>query len=155
MGKQNLYECSVRMPFIMTGPGITPGRQIDAKMYQHCLFPTICDLVGISAPSTVQFPSLMPLLRGDRSQLFDSMYCAYLKYQRSVRTDTHKLILYPEAKRMQLFNVANDPWELKDLSGDPAYAGTISHLFSELQNLQETVSDKLVLDPAMFGIKAV
>ncbi len=153
MGKQNLYDCSVRMPFILAGPGMTPGRQIDAKMYQHCLFPTICDLVGIAPPPTVQFPSLMPLLRGERSQLFDSMYCAYLKCQRSVRNDTHKLIVYPNAQRMQLFDVVNDPWEMKDLSADSANAGMISHLFAELQTLQETVADKLVLDPAMFGIK--
>jgi arylsulfatase A-like enzyme len=96
MGKQNMYEASVRMPFIISGPGITAGRKIDAKMYQHSLFPTMCELSGVPGPSTVQFPSLMPLLRGERAQLHDSMYCAYLKVQRSVRTDSHKLILYPE-----------------------------------------------------------
>ena len=39
MGKQNLYDCSVRMPFIMVGPGISLGRRIDSLMYQHCTFP--------------------------------------------------------------------------------------------------------------------
>lgn len=153
MGKQNLYDCSVRMPFIMIGPGLLPGHQIDAMMYQHCLFPTICDLVDISAPPTVQFPSLIPLLRGQRSQLFDSMYCAYEKYQRSVRTDTHKLILYPEARQVQLFDIVNDPWEVKNLAGDPANSRKISELYVELTKLQEMVSDKLVLNPASFGIR--
>ena len=154
MGKQNMYEASVRMPFIMSGPGITPGRQIDAKMYQHSLFPTMCELSGVPAPSTVQFPSLMPLLRGERAQLHDSMYCAYLKVQRSVRTDSHKLILYPQVKRVQLFDVVNDPWEVNNLAGDAANAEMISELFRELKKLQATISDKLVLDPGSLGIKA-
>ena len=154
MGKQNLYDCSVRMPFIMAGPGITAGRIIDAKMYQHCLFPTICELSGVAAPSTVQFPSLVPLLRGERGELFDSMYCAYLKFQRSVRTDTHKLVMYPEVKKIQLFDMVKDPWEMNDLSADAANAATISELFREFKKLQETVGDKLVVDPATLGIRA-
>ena len=111
MGKQNLYDCSVRMPFIVNGPGIAAGRQIDAMMYQHSLFPTLCDLAGVATPASVQFPSLVPLLRGERKQivLFDSMYCAYEKFQRSVRTDRYKLILYPEVKQVQLFDLQNDP----------------------------------------------
>jgi choline-sulfatase len=53
MGKQNLYDCSVRMPFIVVGPNIAAGRRIDSLMYQHCLFPTVCDLAGIATPVTV------------------------------------------------------------------------------------------------------
>src|SRR5208282_2605148 len=103
MGKQNLYDCSVRMPFIMAGPGIAAGRRIDAMMYQHCLFPTLCDLAGLSTPATVQFPSLLALLRGERERMFDSLYCAYRGLQRMVRTDKYKLILYLEARKIQLF----------------------------------------------------
>lgn len=154
MGKQNLYDCSVRMPFIVNGPGITAGRQIDALMYQHCLFPTLCDWAGLAAPKTVQFPSLLPLLRGERSHLFDSMYCAYEKYQRSVRTDRLKLILYPQVNQVQLFDMEKDPWEMTNLAGDPAQADTIAGLFHELKRLQKNVGDKLVLDPAAFGIRA-
>ena len=153
MGKQNMYDCSVRMPFIMVGPGMTPGRQIDAKMYQHCLFPTLCDLAGVSTPSTVQFPSLVPLLQGKKTQLFDSMYCAYLRFQRSVRTDQYKLVLYPEVKQIQLFDIVKDPWEMNNLAGDSANAGTISEMYRELTQLQKKLSDKLVLNPDSFGIK--
>lgn len=154
MGKQNLYDCSVRMPFIILGPDIAAGRQIDALMYQHCLFPTLCDLAGIATPATVQFPSLLPLLRGERRQLFDSVYCAYLRVQRSVRNDRYKLILYPHVKQVQLFDLENDPWEMKNLAGDPAHAALSAELFGNLKKLQHTVGDTLVLDPASFGIQA-
>lgn len=154
MGKQNLYDCSVRMPFIIAGPGIPAGRRIDAMMYQHSLFPTICDLAQIPAPATVQFPSLTPLLRGERARLFNSMYCAYKRFQRSARTDTHKLILHPETKQVELFDIANDPWEMKNLADDPACSGLKTELFRELVKWQQTVSDKVVLDAASFGIRA-
>jgi arylsulfatase A-like enzyme len=154
MGKQNLYDCSVRMPFIMSGPGLAAGRQVDSLMHQHCLFPTICDLAGLPTPATVQFPSLLPLLHGGNGPLFDSVYCAYLKFQRSVRTDTHKLILYPQAGQVQLFDVANDPWEMNNLAANSAHTATVSELFRELQAWQARISDKLVLHPDAFGIMA-
>jgi len=154
MGKQNLYDCSVRMPFIMSGPGLAAGRHIDCLMHQHCLFPTLCDLAGLPTPDTVQFPSLLPLLQGGNGPLFDSVYCAYEKFQRSVRTDTHKLILYPQVKQVQLFDIVNDPWEINNLAANPASAATISDLFHELQKWQARISDKLVLHPDAFGIRA-
>ncbi len=154
MGKQNLYDCSVRMPFIMIGLGIAAGRKINSLMYQHCLFPTMCDLAAISTPATVQFPSLLPLLRKERGQLFDSVYCAYRGFQRMVRTDRHKLILYPQVKQVQLFDIEKDPWEMRNLAGDSAHSATVSELFRELKKWQQTVSDTMVLDPASFGIHA-
>ena len=156
MGKQNLYDCSVRMPFIVIGPGATAGRRIDALMYQHCLFPTVCDLAGIATPATVQFPSLLPLLRGERKQLFDSIYCAYRTFQRMVRTEKYKLILYPEVKKVQLFDLEKDPWEIdkNNLVEDSANSATISELFRQLKQWQAIVNDELVLDPASFRIRA-
>lgn len=154
MGKQNLYDCSVRMPFIIAGPGITGGKRIDALMYQHCLFPTVCDLAGIATPATVQFPSLTPLLRGQRSELFDSLYCAYRGFQRMARTQQYKLILYPEVRQVQLFDLEQDPWETVNLAAKPEHAATVADLFRRLKAWQEKVNDSLVLDPAAFGIRA-
>jgi choline-sulfatase len=154
MGKQNLYDCSVRVPFIIVGPGIAAGRRIDALMYQHSLFPTLCDLAGISMPATVQFPSVAPLLRGERERVFDSIYAAYRNYGRMVQNDHHKLILYPEAKKVQLFDIANDPWEMTNLATNPIQSETISDLFRDLKKWQERVNDPLILDPTIFGIQA-
>ena len=42
MGKQNLYDHSIRMPLLISGPGISPGRKVDELVYQHSLFPTTC-----------------------------------------------------------------------------------------------------------------
>jgi arylsulfatase A-like enzyme len=153
LGKGNLYDCSVRMPFIIIGPDITAGRRIDSLMYQHSLFPTLCDLAGISTPTTVQFPSLLPLISGRQERMFDSIYCAYRGYQRMVRTDKYKLILYPEAKKIQLFDIQQDPWEMDNLADAAAHSATVSELFRELKKWQPTVGDTMVLNPVSFGIK--
>ena len=153
MGKQNLYDCSVRMPFIVLGPDVAAGRKIDAMMYQHCLFPTICDLAGIATPATVEFPSLLPLLRGKSGKLFDSVYCAYRGFQRMVRTDKYKLILYPEVKRYQLFDLEKDPWEMTSLDASQ-HAAKVAELLRELKQWQQAVHDTMVLDPATFGLPA-
>lgn len=153
MGKQNLYDCSVRMPFIVTGPGITPGKRIDALMYQHSLFPTICDLAGIPTPATVQFPSLIQLLRGESKQLFDSVYCAYKGFQRMARTDRYKLILYPDLPKVQFFDLETDPWEMKNLADDTTQAAKIAELFRELKQWQAKIGDTLELNPKTFGIQ--
>jgi hypothetical protein len=62
------------------------------------------------------------------------------------------LILYPEAGRLQLFDLENDPWETRSLDASNQ-AGLVSGLFKELRKWQEKTGDTLVLDPNTFGIQ--
>ena len=52
-GKQNLYEHTWRVPYIVRGPGIAPGSHSDALIYLHDSFPTFADLAGIDLPATI------------------------------------------------------------------------------------------------------
>jgi arylsulfatase A-like enzyme len=47
LGKQNLYECSMGTPLVLTGPGVPKARCCDAFCYLLDLFPTLCDLTGV------------------------------------------------------------------------------------------------------------
>jgi len=146
MGKQNQYDHSVRMPLIFNGPGIEKGKKIDSLVYLHSAFATTCEMAGIPIPSTVEFPSLMPLLQGDKKKLHDAIFGSYRDFQRMVRTEEFKLIRYPQAKRIQLFNVKKDPWETTNLADDLKYAPTIKRLDQTLKTLQKMVGDELVLE---------
>ncbi len=144
MGKQNLYEHSIRIPLIMAGPKIPPGAIQDALVYQSGLFPTACDLCGLATPKSVEHKSMAPLLRkGSRSKGYSHIYGGYMRLQRMVRNHEWKLILYPPAGRTQLFHIATDPWELHDLSGDPRHAETIANLKLCLRELQAELGDTL------------
>lgn len=145
MGKQNLYDHSIRMPFMICGPGIEPGRRIDALIYLQSLFATTCDMARIETPGTVQFPSLVPLLTGEKARLYDSVYGAYRDLQRMVRTERHKLIRYPHVNEVQLFDMQEDPWETKDLAEDPRYAQTVKTLDAELHRWMDVTGDGLKL----------
>ena len=73
-----------------------------------------------------------------------------------VRTEKYKLILYPEVKKVQLFDLEKDPWEIdkNNLVEDSANSATISELFRQLKQWQAIVNDELVLDPASFRYRA-
>lgn len=147
MGKQNLYECSVRMPLIISGPGVPRGRRVDQLVYQHSMYATTCELAGVAVPAHVEFPSIAPLLHQDRT-IHDAVFCRYINYQRSVRTTRYKLIVYPKANVVQLFDLEQDPWETRNLAGDAALAGVKSDLWARLLQFQKELGDTLVLNNA-------
>ena len=66
--------------------------------------------------------------------------------QRSVRTKTHKLIVYPLVQRIQVFDVVNDPWEMNDLSENPALAPVKADLMQRLKHLQKELGDPLNIE---------
>lgn len=143
MGKQDLYDHSTRMPFLLAGPGIPSGRRNDALFYMQSLFATTCDMAGLPVPASVQFPSLVPLITGEKRRLHDALYGAYLNVQRSVRTEDWKLIRSPREGRTQLFNLREDPWERDNLAGDPRHAATQAALDARLRQLMREMKDPL------------
>ena len=143
LGKQNLYDHSVRVPFIVNGPGVET-QLISEPIYLQDVMPTTLQLAGIKKPEHVEFNSLLPLLEGEESP-YESIYGCYLQKQRSIRSRTHKLIVYPEAPAIRLYDLVADPLEMTDLSGDPANRPIVEKLFKELTTLQKQMNDDLNL----------
>ncbi|WP_182871383.1 sulfatase-like hydrolase/transferase [Rhodopirellula sp. JC639] len=144
MGKQNLYDHSVRVPLMVVGPGVEAGRKIDHHVYLQDIMPTTLELAGVKKPEHVQFHSLLPILAGEDSQ-YDVVYGAYLDKQRSIRTNRHKLIVYPAANKIRLYDLSSDPLEMNDVADSPQYASKIKRLFSRLETLQAEMNDELNL----------
>jgi choline-sulfatase len=145
-GKQNMYDHSLRVPFVVTGPGVSADAKISAPIYLQDVMATALELAGAPKPEEVEFHSLLPLLRGESSPAArDAIYGAYLQLQRAVIHDGWKLILYPKAGVARLYHVAADPDELRDLAGDPAHAERRQALFDRLLALQRELADPLDL----------
>lgn len=127
-GKQNLYEHSWRVPFIVKGPGIQPGSRALGNLYLLDTLTTLCDLAGIKAPDTVEGHSFKPVLMGERETIRDVLYgvfCAETRPGlRCVRKGDWKLIKYDvydgQYRKTQLFNLADNPDELIPAHHDPA-----------------------------------
>lgn len=146
MGKQNMYDCSIRMPMIVRGPGVKAGRRCDQLIYQHSLFATTCDVAGVPVPKHVQFPSLKKLWMGSDEPAHDAVFCNYKEFQRMVRTRTHKLTVYPQIGKVEMFDVAADPWETKDISAEPKMQGLKQELWARLVAYQKELGDTLPID---------
>lgn len=148
MGKQNMYDHSVRVPFMVVGPGI-PGGKIDhTPIYLQDVMPTTLELAGVEKPDHVQFHSLLPIMRGESTQHYDAIYGAYLNLQRMVTMDGYKLILYPRAKRARLYHLDQDPGEMRDLADDAGQQPRIQWLYARLLELQKEMGDELDLREA-------
>ncbi len=146
-GKQNQFDHSVRVPFIIRGPGIAAGRRIEAPIYLQQVMPTTLEWAGLDVPDFVEFQSLLPLIQGkaSRSAKTRPIYGAYLELQRMIVDGRYKLIVYPRVSKVLLFDLQDDPWELRDLASDPAHAKTVQRLLGKLQKLQEKTGDSLDL----------
>ena len=153
MGKQNLYEHSVRVPLIMAGPGIPAGRRTAALCYLLDIFPTLCELTGLETPATVQGTSLVPALHAPATSVRDVLHFAYKGYQRGVKVGDRKLIEYAVDGRRttQLFDLAEDARETVDLANDPAHAATLSDLRTRLRRWVTELGDTQEMGRAFWG----
>jgi choline-sulfatase len=144
MGKQNMYEHSVRVPFLVAGPGVPENAQREASIYLQDAMATTLALAGVKKPEHVFFHDLQPLLKNPAAPSpYPAVYGAYLQLQRSVSADGWKLIRYPANHVSRLYDLRNDPLELKDLASDKSQAARVAELTSHLGALQRQLGDKL------------
>jgi arylsulfatase A-like enzyme len=118
-GKQNLYEHTWRVPFIVRGPGIKPARRVSGYIYLLDVLPTLCDLAGIEIPEVVEGKSFRSVLEGKTDRIRDVLYGVYCggtkPGMRAIKSDGWKLIKYDVLDGMvretQLFNLNENPHE--------------------------------------------
>jgi len=115
LGKQSVFEHSMRVPLIFAGPGIPRGQSTRAFTYLLDVFPTLCDVIGIQRPPDLEGESLRPLWEGKKERIRDSVFLPFIQIQRAVRDERWKLIAYPKISHLQLFDLQTDPDEQTNL----------------------------------------
>jgi len=126
-GKQNLYQHTWRVPFLVKGPGIRPGSRAEGNIYLLDVLATLCDLAGIQPPETNDGLSFKPVLEGKRQTIRDVMYGVYnggsKPGMRCVKQGDWKLLEYDaydgQSRHVQLFNLADNPEEFLVEHRDP------------------------------------
>jgi len=135
MGKQNLYDHSIRVPMILAGPGVPIGGRPEGLVYSHALFPTLCELAGIEIPASVETRSLAGAWQ-PRAGGAESIFTAYKDLQRMLRKGPWKLIEYTvpgQPPRRQLFDLGQDPWETRNVAEDPAQRQRVEEMSAEVE----------------------
>jgi arylsulfatase A-like enzyme len=160
MGKQNLYQHTWRVPFIVKGPGIKPGSRIEGNIYLLDVLASLCDLAGITPPESNEGLSFKPVLLGQKPTVRDTLYGAYSggskPGMRAIKNGDWKLIQYEAPDRSvmetQLFDLSKNPHELLPEHGHPNLAKDPAHTakLSEMQGLLLTEMRRLE-DPWRFS----
>jgi arylsulfatase A-like enzyme len=141
LGKQNVYEHSMKAPLVVAGPGVPAGKSTEAFAYLFDLFPTVCELAGAAPPKGVAGASLRPVWAGEKATIRDSVFLPFDKLMRAVRDDRWKLIAYPPTNHRQLFDLRADPHETRNVAADPAHAGEVERLLRLMAEWQAKVGD--------------
>jgi choline-sulfatase len=145
VGKQNMYDHSMRVPLMVTGPGVEKNKRIDTPVYLQDIMPTTLELAGVQKPEQVQFNSLLSAIRGESFKPYDAIYGGYKDLQRMISKDGYKLILYPEIGKARLYNLTKDPLEMNDLAGKKKYRKLMKSLLKDLIKLQKQTCDPMDL----------
>jgi arylsulfatase A-like enzyme len=145
MGKQNMYEHSMRVPWLIVGPGISRNKKVEVMAYLQDVMPTTLELAGAQIPDYVEFESLVPVLSGDKKEHYQEVFGGYMDFQRMIRTKDHKLILYPKGKTVLLFDLKEDPLELNNLAESGDQQVLVRDLFHQLLDQQRQLGDDLPL----------
>ncbi len=144
LGKQNMYDHSMRVPLIIAGPDIPRNEKRNIQVYLQDLMATSLDLAGIDKPEYIDFNSLLPAIKDPGLPgPYYSIYGAYMNLQRMIRTDRYKLIFYPNAGIYRLYDMINDPDELTDIAGNPDNINIIMDLSKYFQEQQDIMTDTL------------
>jgi arylsulfatase A-like enzyme len=126
-GKGWLYEGGIRVPLIVSAPGVTkPGSSTDAPFISNDFYPTLLELAGLPSRKQQHLDgvSFADVLRGKRLEQARPLFWHYPHYHGStwtpgaaMREGDWKLIEFFEDNRIELYNLREDISEKKNLAG--------------------------------------
>lgn len=153
LGKQNSYDHSVRVPWLIVGPKIPRGKRIDDMIYLQNAMATALELGDVEKPDYVDFESVLPIIEGS-GRGAEVIYNCYVYHQRMVRTNRYKLIAYPVIGEELLFDLESDPSEIKDLSGEADHAEILKLMREKLVQQMAMMEDPMDLENPVESYKA-
>lgn len=143
------YEESVRVPFILRGPGVPAGKTVHGQVSNIDFAPTLVDVAKAKAGRTMDGVSLMPTIshakpppnRASELEALAPLFQgnipvnAWDRPYKGVRTDRYKYVVYTETGEEELYDLRKDPYELRNVVDDPSYAKIKASLTAKLTKL--------------------
>jgi len=111
---RNVYEEAVRVPLSIRVPGVEP-RVVETPVSIIDLGPTIVDLMGAPTPGAFMGESLVPHLRGEDHQHVRPIVMEHKLVRGMVTADNLKVIVDKKENREEIYDLTDDPEELKNL----------------------------------------
>ena len=156
----NMFDTSLRPPFLVRGPGVTgPGRVVDEMVTFEDLYPTLLSLAGVPMPADAprHGRDITPLLRGETvPQWRDAVFGQYdihhyaIAHLRMIRETRFKLVRsYGTTTKDQLFDLESDPDERKNLWGAPDQRDRRRSMERRLREWMASIDDPVLKETGL------
>jgi len=150
--KRWMYRESLNTPLLVSWPGVTQPGSVNNDMVSNLDFgETILDAAGAQIPPDMQGRSFLPVLKGETPDDWRTAhYYHYYEHPSEhnvmrhygITTDKYKLIhFYYDIDEWELYDLENDPQEMKNIYGDPDYADVQADLHKQLEELRVKYQD--------------
>jgi arylsulfatase A-like enzyme len=156
------YEESLRVPFILRGPGVPAGKTVRGQVSNIDFAATLLDVANARPGRTQDGVSLMPTVRNPKRHpnriveieaprpLFEQSNVPVNAWDRpwkGVRTERYTYVVYKETGEVELYDRQKDPSELRSVAGNPAYAKIQARLASRLAKLDSCSGQSCRVSP--------
>lgn len=160
--KRSTHNSSVRVPFIVDGPGFNRAQQINELVGIIDFAPTLLEAAGLAAPTSWKGHSVLPLLEGIEArkawpnkhliQISESMTARALRTKEwtycVADISGAKKAASPTYLEWQMYDQKNDPHELVNLAGRKEYAAKAKELKAELLELMAYAGESAAISDA-------
>ncbi|QDU27535.1 Arylsulfatase [Anatilimnocola aggregata] len=148
-GKGFLYEGGIRVPLIMRWPrGIQPGTS-SVPVSSIDLLPTIMEICNLPVPTEIDGQSIVPVWKQTKERRKSPLFWHYPHYANqggkpggAIRSDRWKLIEFYEDDRRELFDVASDMREGRNVAAQNPQV--VADLKKQLDDWRESVGAKMM-----------
>ncbi len=140
--KVAVYEPNVTAPLIIRNPKDLSPKKIKDRVYLQDIVPTLIDILNLKTVAKLDFKSLKPLIEKQQA-VRETIYLAMFNAQRAIIKGDDKLILFPETKDLELYNLDSDPWETNNLINTAGANKKIKGLLKDFLVWQKKAKDTL------------
>jgi len=146
------FEEAYSVPLVIAGPGVADGVVTDALVSSISLGPTLLDLAGAEPIGAPDSQSFAPVLRdppGEASR-FDTCYAEFYGTrfwvtQRIFWRGPWKFV-FNGFDYDELYNLHDDPHELRNFGRDPAHADVRRGMMAEIWRIARETGDRVLLE---------
>jgi arylsulfatase A-like enzyme len=115
----SVYDELLRVPLIVTGPGVPAGRRIRELVQLIDVAPTILDVAGIPRPEVFEGESLLGLITGEREERLEGKAIftrTTLRPRKAVVIEDRWKCIFKEGGAIELYDLEDDPGETRNLA---------------------------------------
>jgi arylsulfatase A-like enzyme len=141
--KHSTFNEAVRIPFIISSPGYSKNKKTTSFTELVDVYPTLCEIANIKAPSYLQGVSLVPVLKNPSKNLKTEVYTRYKQGESVIDQDYSFTEFYEGDKYLgnMLYNLKKDKNQNVNISNFPENKTLITKYQIKLKEMREKVNN--------------